>query len=115
MRLLRLWTRDYENDKDIQALANIAKVCCKIPFNARTKASITESGIPKNIKKLSKTDSKDDALRCMRLWGEGNKNIMAGAAVVAESSPAVQPAPLALFEAARDFISEKRNKYITNR
>ena len=126
MRALRLWTREYENAKDIAALTEVAKVCCKIPFNVRTKSAITASGIPKNIKKLSKTDSKEHALQCMRLWGEGNRLVVAqlearaaagdaAAAAAEEGKAEAKEPPPKLFEELRDIIAEKRNEFVSNR
>ena len=122
MRLLRLWTQEYERKNDLRSLSQIADMCCSIPLNQRTKAAITDSGIPKCIKRLKKMDYNDSALKCMHIWQEANTRLQRLSATPRSIDDTKKPEASTLvasnssvFLEVKDIITERRNTYCAER
>lgn len=118
---MRLWTLEYERKNDLRALSKLADMCCSIPLNLRTKSGITDSGIPKCIKRLKKTEYNESALKCMDIWSGANVRLQkeaatAGAAeVIAPEVNTAAEFQSTVFTEVRDIITVRRNTYCAER
>lgn len=114
---MSMWAREYEASSATRSLVQVAKLCCRIPFNATTKPEITKCTIVKTIKKLAKSEHKEYAEKCKLLWGEGNKAIAAAAAATATKEPqsSTEPNFPHLFLELRDLMRSKREEFCSAR
>lgn len=122
MRVLLMWLNISEDDNNLPMLKEIVQLCSVIPYNVRTFEAIKATGIPKTIKKLSKSKHagiSEAATNCMHKWGAGNKAIKLAEGLEAQSAQqqhaSLTPDAEAAYQETVKFISDRRNEYVSQR